>query len=323
MFSMIETTSIGIVIPYYNAAKHIVHVVEKATRYADHIVIINDASPDTMPVEMLNTYQQVQIINNKKNLGVGGATLKGIEVLIKNPEIKVIVKLDADDQMDTTFIPKLVQPILNQHAHFVKGNRFRDLEALKSMPTIRRFGNLFLSFLSKVSTGYWNCFDFNNGFFAISSGTVSKLNTTAISKNYFFETSLIGELYFQQAIIAEIPMPAIYGDEESNMKLFRMPWLFSINLFKKFITRIWKSYFVYDFNIGTVYLVFGVFLFLGGTSFGGYNWSVNSATNELTPVGTIMISTLLIILGFQLLLQAIQFDILRTPTTFIKREGQF
>jgi dolichol-phosphate mannosyltransferase len=80
---------------------------------------------------------------------------------------------------------------------------------------------------------------------------------------------------------------------------------------------------VYDFNIGTVYLVFGVFLFLGGTIFGGYNWSVNSATNELTPVGTIMISTLLIILGFQLLLQAIQFDILRTPTTFIKREGQF
>lgn len=312
---MNEKVSIGIVIPYFNAAKHIAQVITKATAYCDHIVVVNDKSPDTFPSEILKTFPQVHVVENQKNMGVGGATMRGIQELQKIAEVQVIVKLDADDQMDTSYIPKLVSPILAGSAHFVKGNRFRDFKALKQMPWMRRFGNLFLSFLSKVATGYWNCFDFNNGFFAISKETSTELIQSNISHNYFFETSLISELYFQQAKIKEIAMPAIYGDEESNMSLIKMPFLFAINLFKKFISRIWKSYFVYDFNIGTLYILFGFPLFITGIVFGGYNWYKYASVNELTPTGTIMISALLVILGFQLLLQAIQYDIIKTPKT--------
>lgn len=312
---MIDTASIGIVIPYYNAAKHIATVVSKAVAYSDHIVIVNDQSPDVFPPEILKTFPQVRLVLNEQNMGVGGATMRGIEELQNDSAVKVIVKLDADDQMDATFIPQLVTPVLEGKVQFVKGNRFRDFKALKQMPWMRRFGNLFLSFLSKVATGYWNCFDFNNGFFAISSAVSKNIIVSNISHNYFFETSLISELYFQQAKIKEIGMPAIYGDEESNMNLIKMPFLFSINLFKKFISRIWKSYFVYDFNIGTLYIVFGFPLFITGVVFGGYNWNKYASINELTPLGTIMISALLVILGFQLILQAVQFDIIKTPKT--------
>ena len=95
-------------------------------------------------------------------------------------------------------------------------------------------------------------------------------------------------------------MPAIYGEETSNMKVFHMPFLFSINLFKKFIARIWKAYFVYDFNIGTLYIIFGHLLFFTGAVYGGVNWYTYASKGILTPFGTIMISALLIILGFQL-----------------------
>ncbi|MBV1923515.1 MAG: glycosyltransferase family 2 protein, partial [Flavobacteriaceae bacterium] len=198
---------LGIVIPYYNAREFIISVVEKAIYYSNHIVIINDKSPDELPVDFLSEFPQVQIINAPENLGVGGATKLGLEFLKNNNEVEVIIKLDADDQMDTSFIPSLVEPILNEDFGFAKGNRFRDFKALKEMPFVRRFGNTFLSFLSKIATGYWNCFDFNNGFFAISKKNVSLINFNAISNNYFFETSLISELYFQDVKIKEIAMP--------------------------------------------------------------------------------------------------------------------
>jgi len=310
---MKDKERIGIVIPYYNAKNHIVKVVEKAIKYSNYIVVVNDCSPDILPIKLLSSFKGVHIVSTKENLGVGGATKFGFEYLERIVQVEVILKLDADNQMDTSFIPKLTGPVLSNKAEFVKGNRFRDFKALKTMPFVRRFGNLFLSFLSKLATGYWNCFDFNNGFFAISKGALKNIEKSSLSNNYFFETSLIGELYFQKAIIKEVAMPAIYGDEKSNMNIIKMPFLFSINLFKKFIKRILKSYFIYDFNIGTLYLLFGLPMFVFGIIYGGYNWWYYSSKNLLSPVGTIMISTLLIILGFQLLLQAIQFDIMNTP----------
>ena len=313
MASQLNVT--GIVIPYYNAAAQIQLVVQKALVYSNFIVIINDKSPQPLPA-VFNSIPQIIIIENSENLGVGGATKRGFEYLQQLENIKVVIKLDADDQMDTSYIPKMIDAILSGESQFAKGNRFRDFKALKEMPALRRFGNLWLSFLSKAATGYWNCFDFNNGFFAIDSESLKMIDTTSLSNNYYFETSLIAALYHQKASIEEIAMPAIYGDEKSNMNLFKMPLHFSLNLLKTFFDRIWKSYFVYDFNIGTIYLLFGFPLFLGGVVFGGYNWYHYSSANQFTPLGTIMISALLIILGFQLILQAIQFDIFRTPKSF-------
>jgi hypothetical protein len=152
-----------------------------------------------------------------------------------------------------------------------------------------------------------------NQFIGISKDSFFKLDQNKISHDYFFETSLIAELYFQKASIKEIAMPAIYGEEKSNMKVLSMPILFITKLTKTFISRIWKAYFGYDFNIGTIYLIFGNLFFFSGLIYGFANWYIYASQNVLTPLGTIMISTLLIILGFQLILQLIQFDILNTP----------
>ncbi len=304
---------IGIVIPYYNASTQIEKVVQKALQFSSNIVIVDDCSQEPLPKQILEKSTNITVLQLDKNEGVGGATKRGFTYLESISHVQVVVKLDADDQMDTHYIPQLVQPILNGTYDFVKGNRFRDFKALKNMPWNRRFGNLFLSFLSKVATGYWNCFDFNNGFFAIATRSLKLIDKSSVANNYFFETSLIAELYFHKAKIKEIAMPAIYGDEISNMKIGNMPFIFSVNLFKKFISRIWKAYFVYNFNIGTLYIIFGHLLFFGGVIFGGINWYHYASNETLTPVGTIMISALLIILGFQLMLQAIQFDIINTP----------
>src|SRR5690606_20172536 len=160
----------GIVIPYYKAADHIESVVRKALEHSDSIVIVDDKSPEPLPESVLDN-TQVTVLYNLENLGVGGATKKGFSYFQNLEDIKVVIKLDADDQMDTNYIPIMVDAILMENYQFVKGNRFRDFRALKEMPSLRRFGNLGLSFLSKIATGYWDCFDFNNGFLAIANKT--------------------------------------------------------------------------------------------------------------------------------------------------------
>lgn len=307
---------IAVVIPYYNAAKEIVRVISKLPDYLYSIIIVDDQSPAPLPKEeiekLINPKTKVYFLQNEVNLGVGGATKRGFEEALKIGA-HIIIKVDADDQMDLRFIPNLLEPLVANTADIAKGNRFKDLKALKKMPIIRRMGNLALSFLIKAATGYWHNFDPTNGFLALKSEVVKKLDFNKLANRYYFETSLLAQLYFEKASIKDIAMPAIYGEEKSSMKIWQMPFVFSTKLTKTFIKRIVKEYFLYDFNIGSIYLLFGFPLFMFGLIYGIWEWVYYAKINTFAPTGTIMIITLSIILGFQLILQAIQYDIINAP----------
>lgn len=306
-----QLPNIFVVIPYYNASKHIESVVSKLPDYLKGVIIVDDQSKEALP-DVFSSHELVTIVTNEKNLGVGGATIHGFKVALELGA-DIVIKLDADDQMDSSYLPDLIQPIVDGKCEMAKGNRFRDFDALKKMPFGRRFGNLVLSFLTKTATGYWNNFDPTNGFFAISGKALKKITFSNLSERYFFETSLLAELYNQNARIKDVGMPAIYGDEKSSMRVWQMPFVFIPKLFSSFVKRIFKTYFIYDFNVCSLYLLLGVPLFLFGIVYGSYIWWYYASNEILTPTGTIMIITLSIILGFQLLLQAIQYDILKAP----------
>lgn len=272
---------------------------------------MDDCSPEPLP-DTIKNFSSVEVLKAEKNLGVGGATKLGFLKAIED-NIDIVVKVDADDQMDTSFLPELLDPLISNKAKYAKGNRFRNFKSLKEMPFFRKFGNLMLSFLTKAATGYWNNFDPTNGFFAVRTDTLKALDFSNISDRYYFETSLLAELYFQDAPIKDISMPAIYGNEISNMKVWKMPFIFLPKLFKTLIRRIIKSYFIYDFNISSIYILLGIPLFLFGVFYGSYTWWYYSSKSIFAPTGTIMLVTLTIIIGFQLLLQAIHYDILKAP----------
>lgn len=309
---MLNQNKIAVVIPYYNASQHIVSVLVKLPKIIDTIYIIDDCGNQTLPQQVLETFQNVVYIKNDNNLGVGGATKTGFKAAIAN-KIDIVVKVDADDQMDTSYIEDLIKPLINNQADYSKGNRFRDFKALKAMPLTRKVGNLGLSFLTKAATGYWNNFDPTNGFFAVKTETLEKLDFDNIANRYYFETSLIAELYFQESRIKDISMPAIYGDEKSSMSVWKMPFVFLPKLFNTFTKRIIKSYFIYDFNMSSIYILFGLPLFLFGLIYGLYTWWFYSSQSIFAPTGTIMLVTLTIIIGFQLLLQAVHYDITKAP----------
>ncbi len=316
---MSETLSnhkIAIVIPYYNSSKIICDVIKSIPTYINFVILIDDCSQEELPksavLASINAQTQVCFLKTETNLGVGGATKLGFKKAIEF-EVDFVIKIDSDNQMDLQYLPKMLEILIKKEAHFVKGNRFRDFKALQKMPFVRRFGNLILSFLIKMATGYWHVFDPTNGYFAIKANVLNKVDFEKLSNRYFFETSLLSELYFQSTCIKDVSMPAIYNDEKSSMKVWQMPFVFSLKLLKLFIKRIVKMYFIFDFNIASIYLIFGLPLFLFGFFYGIYTWVYYSSLQIYAPTGTIMLVTLSIILGFQLLLQAIQYDIMQSP----------
>ncbi|MGF1560333.1 MAG: glycosyltransferase family 2 protein [Flavobacteriaceae bacterium] len=318
---LFNVSKIAIVIPYYNAADHIEKVVAKIPEYIDGLIIVNDKSKDVLPQQeilaRINNTTQCYFIENTKNLGVGGATKKGFEHALEKG-YDIIIKVDADNQMDLSYLPALLEPLISGTIAVTKGNRFRNFRALQKMPVPRKIGNLILSFLTKIATGYWHNFDPTNGFIALKAEVLRKIDFEKLSNRYYFETSLLAELYFQKTLIKDIDMPAIYADEKSSMNVAKMVFVFFGKLSRTFVKRILKEYFLYDFNIGSVYIFFGLPLLLFGIIFGLFEWIHYATLDIFAPTGTIMIVTLSIILGFQLMLQAIQYDIFNSPNGNLK-----
>ncbi len=307
--------NISVIIPCYNVSKHIEEVIKQLPAEVSWIIAVNDCAKDDTENKLIllaKENKKLIVINHDVNEGVGGAMLTGFK---KSLELNcdIVIKIDGDNQMDSSLIPELIKPIIENKADYVKGNRFRDFKALRQMPIIRRIGNLGLSFLIKAASGYWNIFDPNNGFVAISRETLKAIDMNKIHKRYFFESSMLIELYHVDAVISEIPMKARYGNEVSHLSLTRTLLGFPPKLFKGFIRRIILKYFLFDFNIASVYLMFGIPIFLAGVLYGGINFFRYAVSHLPAPTGTVVIPSLLIILGFQLLLSAINYDITNYP----------
>ena len=221
--------------------------------------------------------------------------------------VDVVVKLDGDGQMDPSFIAPLVEAL--EDADFAKGNRLFDRQMLRRMPAVRRMGNMGIGFMVKAASGYWNVSDPVNGFFAIRTTTLRQMDMGRVADRYYFESSMLIEMHYAGARISEVPMPAIYGNEKSNLNIGNTLFSFPPRLIAAWMRRIHLSYFVYDFNICSLYLLVGLPSFLFGFIFGLCNWIHYASLNSPSPTGTIMVAVLTFILGFQMLLAAAQYDI--------------
>jgi len=200
------TDKIAVIIPCYKVEKHIAKVVEKIPEFVSSIILVNDASPDNTGkiIEQIKSgNKKVTILTHSKNQGVGGAMISGFKEALKQ-NINIVVKIDGDGQMDSSQIEKMIKVLKSTDCNFCKGNRFFDRKDLKTMPPIRRFGNIGLSFLIKMASGYWNISDPSNGFLCISAEVLKRLDFTRISKRFFFECSLLIESFYAGAKIYDL-----------------------------------------------------------------------------------------------------------------------
>jgi len=304
---------IAVVVPAYKVRLHLENVVRELPEFIDNVIVVDDACPEKSYKALENVdIKSLVVVRHDINMGVGGALISGYKKVLELG-CDIVIKIDGDGQMDSSYIEKLIEPILNNNADYTKGNRFYDFNALKQMPKMRLFGNSALSFLVKMSSGYWNVMDPTNGFTAINKKALLSLDLDLLSKRYFFESDMLINLNIESAVVADVAIPAKYGDEESSLSITKTLFSFPQKLLRGLCKRIFYKYFVYDFNMASVYMILGFPMVLGGTGFGLYRWIIGAVQNEANSAGTVMLSVLPIILGVQFLLQAISIDIDSVP----------
>jgi glycosyltransferase involved in cell wall biosynthesis len=307
---------IAVVIPCYRVEKEIQSVLYALPEYIEHIIVVDDASPDStadLVTACAKIDNRIHLIRHPSNLGVGGAMVTGYRKALELGA-EIVVKIDGDGQMDVDHLPELLRPLIEGRADYAKGNRFRDFKSLQKMPLIRRVGNMGLGFLAKAATGYWNLFDPTNGFSAIRAEVLAQLPLERLDRSYYFETSMLANLYLLGAVVKDVPMPARYRDEMSSLLVHRVLFEFPSKLLITFLRRLVLKNFIYDFSMASIYLLTGWPLLLFGLLFGLYKWIQYANIGAPAPTGTVMLPTLSVLLGIQLLLSSVEIDLRSVPT---------
>lgn len=312
---MENTFSTAVVIPCYKASRHVLDVISQIGSEVARIYVVDDCCPEASGKLIIRKCQdpRVRVLTHDVNQGVGGAVMTGYRAAIDDG-MQILVKVDADGQMDPRLIPLFIAPILAGEADYAKGNRFYYLESLNSMPAIRLIGNAVLSLMAKLSTGYWDLFDPTNGYTAIHANVAKHLPFPKISRRYFFETDILFRLNTLRAVVVDIPMEAVYAGEVSNLRIGDVMGEFAYKHIRNMCKRIFYNYYLRDMSVASIELPLGVFLLGFGTLFGGYHWIKSMELGLSSTAGTVMLSALPVLAGLQMLLAFISHDVRSVPT---------
>ena len=225
----------------------------------------------------------------------------------------IIVKMDGDGQMDPAYVSALLDPLVEDGYSYAKGNRFLDNTRLRQMPTHRLIGNYGLTFLTKLASGYWHVVDPQNGFVAVKADALKSIDLDHLAKRYFFENDMLVHLNIFGVRVKDVAIPARYGDEKSSMSISEVLVTFPFYLWKRFWYRIYQKDVLRDFSPVALFWVTGLGLFTWGFLFGAYTWGKSTFLHQIATTGTVMLSVLPLVLGFELILQAIILEIKESP----------
>jgi len=312
---------VAVVIPCFQVAEPVLALLGQIPERVERIYCVDDACPQFSGDSILKACDdpRVRVLHHETNQGVGGAMITGYRAALEDG-MDIVVKLDGDGQMDPALIPRLVKMLETGESDYCKGNRFYRPATLQGMPKDRLIGNLILSFLNKLSSGYWHCIDPTNGYTAIHTTALRMLPLAALDRGYFFEEDILFRLNTIRAVVRDIPMRAVYNGETSNLQLRRVVLQFAWKHLRNFLKRMIYNYYVRDFNLASIEWPIGLSCLLFGIIFGLNHWIQGSINDEFASAGTVMLAALPFIVGVQMLLSAFNFDIQNTPNIPLQRQ---
>ena len=310
---MYEGQRVAAVVPALNEAAHIAEVLGRMPAYLDWIIVVDDhSSDDTAAIAQRFGDGRVQVIRHGTQQGVGAATVSGMRRALELGA-DLIVKVDGDGQMDPSKMGALLDALIHEGYDYAKANRFLHTAELREMPRARLLGNFALTFLTKLASGYWHVFDPQNGYVAARAATLHALDLGRLARGFFFENDMLIHLNVLGLRVKDVAMPAHYGDEDSALRVDRVLITFPFYLARGFCRRLWEKYVLRDFSPIAVFWLLGLPLMLFGGVFGGATWAHSLWSGRAATTGTVMLSVLPFLLGFQLVLQAIILEIRESP----------
>jgi glycosyltransferase involved in cell wall biosynthesis len=307
---MYRGKTVGVIVPAYNEEKLIGKVLGTVPSFVDHVIVIDDASPDRTG-EVVKEHQdgdsRIVYLRLDRNTGVGGAIAAGY-TWARDHEIEISVVMAGDAQMDPGDLPHLLDPIAAGEADYAKGNRLFTGKAWRIIPKTRYFGNAILSFLTKIASGYWHVADSQSGYAAITLEALRTLSLDSIYKRYGMPNDLLVKLNVFRFRVRDIPINPIYGvGERSHMKIYKIIFTLSFLLMKLFIWRLKEKYIIRDFHPLVLFYLLGFLLTPIGVFFGAYLLIYRVLVGTVAATSALF-AAFFAISGFQSLFFAMWFD---------------
>ena len=305
---MYKHLRVAVVVPAHNEERLIGRVVETMPGFVDHILVVDDASTDdTGRAAKAVGDLRTEVITLIENQGNGGAIVNGhVRALELSSDVSVV--MDGDAQMNPDYLETLLEPIAAGDVQFTKANRFYGMGSFDGMPRHRVLGNIVLSFLTKASSGYWNLFDPQNGYTAIHRSALERLPLHRVGRGYEFQNDLLIHLNILRIPARDVPVPAVYGDEVSGLRLHSAVPRILRELARGFWKRIWWKYVLQSFSAVALMLFGGLLLTAVGAAFGVLVLVDSAGAKAATP-GTVLLSAAPLLSGFHMLLFAMMLDI--------------
>jgi len=301
--------TIGVVIPAFNEELLIEDTLRSIPPYVDRIFVIDDCSKDRtaeIAGEFTKNDSRFTCISHKVNKGVGAAIITGYKRILQEG-IDIAAVMAGDNQMDPKHLPELLDPIVEGKADYTKGNRLMNVEFRTGMSAWRSFGNVILTFLTKMASGYWQLMDPQNGYTAISNRALERIDPDTIYPWYGYCNDLLTKLNVFGFKVKDVGMPARYGNEKSKIRygryMFKVSWL----LLKNFLWRLKMKYVWLSFHPLILFYAFGIILAPIGLFGGAYSLYFKFVLGGSIFVRGVL-SLLLFIIGIQFLSFAMFFD---------------
>ncbi len=307
VFRKLESTRIGVVVPAYNEELLIGETLRGMPEYVDRIYVIDDGSADRTG-EIVKKFGDPRIVymRHEINKGVGATIIDGYKLALKD-EMDVVAVMAGDNQMDPTQLPRLIFPIIEGRADYTKGNRLLTSDFMSGMSKWRSFGNLLLSFITKIGSGYWQVMDPQNGYTAISRQALEVIDLDSVYPYYGYCNDLLIKLNAFGMRVMDVVMPARYGTEKSKIRYGKFIRKVGPMIFRGFLWRLRIKYTVLDFHPLVLFYFLGMLSLPAGVILGLWGILQMLLQNPL-PSYYPLLGFLVLGAGLQMLLFGMLFD---------------
>jgi len=303
---------ISLVIPAYNEERLIRPTLEHVPKLIDKVYVADDCSTDGtagVVFQVAEKDDRIELIQHETNQGVGQGIISGYLKSAKE-RYDIAVVIGGDHQMDLSEVERFLDPIIDGHVDYTKGNRFfGGMGAFDRMPKSRLIPNMIISAMTKIASGYYKVVDVVDGYTAISRRAIETIDWSKAWKGYGYPMEFLIQLNMRGFKIVDVPRTAIYleGERQSQIKGLKYAMTVAPMLHRKFFWRIFNKYALRNFHplfffyiLGLVLLPLGVLdgLYLVYKQFAGIGVSGPQA----------ILCALMLLMGVQFLLFAMLFD---------------
>jgi glycosyltransferase involved in cell wall biosynthesis len=210
---MYKGRRIAVVVPAFNEAAKIARTLRSIPGFVDHVIVIDDASRDgTGRLARRSQRRGLCVLGHERNFGVGAAIATGYAAAFA-AGADVTAVMAGDSQMDPADLLALVEAVAFGQADYAKGNRFAWPGVYRVMPVSRAVGNVVLSHLTRLASGYGRVFDSQCGYTAANRRALAIILAGPVFPRYGYPNDILCRLGAHGARVVDVPVRPVYGPD--------------------------------------------------------------------------------------------------------------